>query len=105
MAEIRTALKSGSSKELAKYFPDKVELNLEGKKSHYNRAQAEGLVKDFFATNPATDFTYIHQGASKEGLKYAIGKFICTGKSYRVYMLLKNQDGRYTINTLDFSRE
>ncbi len=101
----RLALKTGSSKELAKYFNKMVELNIDGEKSNYSKTQAEFVLRDFFKKFPPTDFQYIHQGASREGLKYAIGRYTYPNGSFRVYMLVKKFDGNYLIDTLDFSKQ
>ena len=101
----RVALKTGSSKELAKYFYKMVELNINGEKSNYSKPQAEFVLRDFFKKFPPTDFRYIHQGASREGLKYAIGKYTYANGSFRVYMLVKKFDDNYLIDTIDFNKE
>ena len=101
----RLALKTGSSKELAKYFNKMVELNIDGEKSNYSKTQAEFVLRDFFKKFPPTDFQYIHQGASREGLKYAIGKYTYANGSFRVYMLVKKFDSNYLIDTMDFSKQ
>ena len=99
------ALRIGSAKELARYFNNMVELGFDGNKSSYSQTQAEFVLKDFFNKNTPTGFEIIHQGASKEGLRYAIGKYSHKGGSYRVYMLLKQNRGTYVIDTIDFTRE
>jgi len=101
----KMALKTGSSKELSRYFNDIVELSIAGEKSSYNKSHAEIVLKDFFKKYPPVDFQYIHQGSSKEGLKYAIGKYSYTGGSFRVYILIKQFKGNYFIDTLEFSKE
>jgi hypothetical protein len=101
----KTSLKAGSSKDLSKYFSDLVELSLLGEKSSYSKSHAEILLKDFFKKYPPVDFQYIHQGSSKEGLKYAIGKYSYNGGSFRVYLLIKQFSGNYLIDTLEFSKE
>lgn len=101
----KVSLKTGSSKELVKYFNDIVELSFDGEKSNYSKTQAEFVLKDFFKKYPPVDFQYIHQGSSKEGLKYAIGKYSYQGGSFRVYILIKQFNGNYLIDTLDFSKE
>lgn len=43
----RLALKAGSSKDLAKYFNDMVDVTFNGEKGSYSKAQAEFILKDF----------------------------------------------------------
>lgn len=102
---VRASLKAGSSKELVKSFNTTVELNFDGKKSTYSRTQAEFVLKDFFKKYPPTDFQYIHQGASKQGLTYVIGKYFYEGGSFRVLLYIKNFNGKYLVDLIDFSKE
>ncbi len=102
---VRAALKAGSSKELVKNFNNMVELNFEGEKSNYSRSQSELVLKEFFKKYPPTDFQYIHQGASKQGLTYVIGKYTFESGSFRVWVLIKKFDDKYLVDSIDFSRE
>ena len=105
MASAKTAIKAGSPKALTPYFGEVVEINLDDEKSSYNRSQAEQALQNFFAKHPVESFEIVHQGTSKEGLKYAVGKYKSAGGSYRVYMLIRQSGSSYTIETLDFSLE
>ncbi len=102
---VRASLKTGSSKELVKSFNTTVELNFDGKKSTYSRTQAEFVLKDFFKKYPPTDFQYIHQGSSKQGLTYVIGKYTYDTGSFRVLLYIKNFSGQYKVDLIDFSKE
>ena len=102
---VQTAMKTGSSKELSQYFGSIVELNFDGEKSSYSKSQAEFVLKDFFKKNPPTDFEYIHQGSSKQGFKYAIGKYSIENSSFRIWILFKKDDDSYYVDTIDFTRE
>ena len=105
ISNIGTALKSSSAKELVKYCNSSVEIQENGVSNTYNRPQAEIILKTFFDKHPATDFRYIHQGASPEGYKYTIGQYAAKGENYRVYYLLKKGEDTYTIHTISFSKE
>ena len=105
ISNIRTAIQAGSSKDLISYFNNPIELNLNNKKTSYSKNQVTFVLKDFFDKHQASDFSYIHQGASKEGLKYVIGKYVYAGGEFRVYMLIKEFEGNYLIDTLDFSED
>jgi hypothetical protein len=102
---VRAALKAGSSKELVKSFNTMVELNFEGEKSNYSRSQSELVLKEFFKKYPPTNFQYIHQGASKQGLTYVIGKYTFENGSFRVWILIKKFQKIYLVDSIDFSRE
>lgn len=102
---VRAALKAGSAKELVKNFNNTVELNFDGEKSSYSRTQAEFVLKDFFKKYPPSDFEYIHQGSSQQGLTYVIGKYSFEGGSFRVLMYIKKINDSYLVDLIDFSRE
>lgn len=102
---VKYAMKTGSSKELAKFLNERVDLNIDWEQKNYSRAQAEFVLKDFFQKNPPEDFQYIHQGASKEGLKYAIGKYSYSNGSFRILIRLKQIKGSYLVYAMDFTKE
>ena len=102
---MRAALKTGSSKEFVKNFNNMVELNFEGEKSNYSKSQAELVLKEFFKKYPPVDFQYIHQGSSKQGLTYVIGKYTFENGSFRVWILIKKFGEDFLVDSIDFSRE
>jgi hypothetical protein len=102
---VKMAIKTGSSKELSQYFGSMVELNFDGEKSSYSKSQAEFVLKDFFKKNAPKDFEYIHQGSSKQGFKYVIGKYTIENSSFRIWILFKTDNNRYYVDTIDFTRE
>ena len=102
---VKAAIRSGSAKDVARYFNGSVEVGLNGDKASYSQAQAEFVLRDFFSKNPPASFDYLHQGSSNEGQKYAIGKYMSKGVSYRVFVVVKQAGGAYKIDTIDFARE
>lgn len=102
---VRSALKAGSSKELAKYFHETIELNINGEGANYSSVHAEIYLKDFFKKYEPVDFEYAHQGSSSDGLKYAIGNYSFAGGSFRVLIRTKSFNGVYKIYIIDFHRE
>jgi len=117
ISSAKVAIKVGNSKELIKHFHNTVELKISANESdgvmsnNYSKTQAEYVLKGFFKDNPPQDFVYLHQGTSKEGMKYTIGKYTyrdSTGKAvgtFRVFMKLKMYEGNYLIDEIDFSKE
>lgn len=105
ISNVRTAIKTGSSRELSQYFGSIVELNFDGEKSSYSKSQAEFVLKDFFKKNPPKDFEYIHQGSSKQGFRYVIGNYTIENSSFRIWILFKKDNERYYVDTIDFTRE
>lgn len=105
---VRVSIKGGSSAELVQFFGERVVINLDGVKNTYSQAQAEFVLRDFFEKNPPDEdgFHYVHQGSSKDSLKYAIGKYFSSnGSSYKVVLLVKPVGDKYKVDTLDFIEE
>ena len=102
---VRDALKAGSSKELSKHFNNTVEISINGEKASYSRNQAEFILKDFFDKHPPNGFRYVHQGSSKEGLKYTVGTYTYDRGEFRVFMLIKQFGGSYMVDKIDFNQE
>ena len=105
LGAVRAALRNGSSRELSQYLAPTVEVGFDGDKQGYNAAQAEIVVKNFFAKNAPSSFEFIHQGESKEGIQYAIGRYTGRNGVYRVFVKLKPSRGAPLIDTLDFTKE
>lgn len=102
---VRDALKAGSSRELSKYINNTVEISIDGEKASYSRNQAEFVLKDFFSNYPPKGFRYVHQGSSKEGLKYTVGTYSYDRGEFRVFMLIKQFGGSYLVDKIDFNKE
>ena len=102
---ISIALSSGSAKELTNFFNDVVELKIDGQKENYSKKQAEVIMKNFFSKYPPVRFNKIHNGSSPEGLLYVLGKYSHKDGSHRVYMLIKQLNGEYKIDTFDLTKE
>ncbi|MDB5236125.1 MAG: hypothetical protein JWR44_3118 [Hymenobacter sp.] len=105
LGAVRSALRNGSSRELSQYLAPTVEVGFEGDRQGYNAAQAEIVIKDFFAKNAPSSFEFIHQGESKEGIQYAIGRYSGRNGTYRVFVKLKPSRGAPVIDTLEFTKE
>ena len=102
---VGSALRNGSSRELSQYLAATVEVGFDGDKQGYNATQAEIVIKDFFTKNAPSNFEFIHQGESKEGIQYAIGRYSSRNGVYRVFVKLKPSHGAPMIDTLDFTKE
>jgi hypothetical protein len=97
---VSAAIKVGNYKELSKHFDTKVELNIASKEDSYSKAQAELIIKDFFAKEKVTSYNVIHRGKSPDGAKYAIGTLQTSSGKYRTYILTKDVGGNTRIQQL-----
>jgi hypothetical protein len=104
-ADVRSALKAGSSKELSQHFHDNIEVNINGEVGNYSNVHAEIYLKEFFKKHEPISFEYAHQGSSNEGLKYAIGNYVHSEGAYLVLIRAKKIDGKEKIYIIDFSKE
>ncbi len=98
------SFKAGNAAELAKFFHDNVELIILDKEDVYSRSQAEQIIRKFFSEHPPKDFEIIFKGG-KENSRYAIGSLKAPGKKFRVYFLMKKQNGSPYIHQLRIEEE
>lgn len=104
--EITESIKSGDMRTLSGYFNSTIDLTVGSQENSYSKAQAEQILRDFFSENKPSSFTLIHKGFSKEGAKYAIGSLVTSqGKSFRVYLYVKQVEGAFLVNELRFMPE
>lgn len=98
--KVSASLKTGNSKELAKYLSANVELTIISKEGVYSKAQAEVILKDFFMSHLAKDFTVMHQGGEKSQSQYTIGTLKTDKQAFRVFYLIKTEKGKEVVSQL-----
>ncbi|MFD2035094.1 DUF4783 domain-containing protein [Belliella marina] len=98
---IFTSFKNGSSRELARFFDNGIELNINGYQGEYSKNQAELVIRDFFKKYPPENFEIIHEGFSGEQIKHYIGTYTSLGESYRILLRGKLQQEEYRIYSLE----
>ena len=102
--EIIQSLKSGNSKTLSEYFNQNVELVVLENDNVYSKAQAQQIVNKFFRSNSPESFNIIHNGG-KEDARYVIGNLATSTGSFRVYFLLKKNNGKDYIHQLRIEKQ
>ncbi|WP_158865092.1 DUF4783 domain-containing protein [Maribellus comscasis] len=104
--EIVLGFKKGDVKILSRYFNQNVELIVLENEKVYSKAQAQQIVGNFFNNYFPEEFTVIHNSNSnKEGAKAVIGKLITAKGNFRVYFLLKQNDGKEYIHQLRIEKQ
>ena len=103
--DIALTIRTGNSKDLAKYFNTNLDLTIPGYTGSCSKSQAEIIIKDFFKKYPPKTFTIIHQGASTDGAQYSIGSMNSGSMNFRVYFLLKKFSEKFFIQQLRFEQE
>ncbi len=102
--EIIQSFKTGDSKTLSDYFNLNVEIVVLENDNVYSKAQAQQIVSKFFSANSPESFNVIHQGG-KEGAQYVIGNLVTNKGSFRVYFLLKKNNGKDYIHQLRIEKQ
>jgi hypothetical protein len=106
LSSIAAAIKAGNSKALAEFFDNTVELKVLNKEGAYSKSQAEAIVKDFFAKNPPSNFSFKFDGPSGgSGAHYAIGTLTTGNGKFRTYVYLKKKGEKFYIQELSFENE
>jgi hypothetical protein len=99
--DIANSIRTGNASQLAAYFAANIDLTVIDKENVYSKAQAEFILKDFFAKNPPKTFTVLHKGSSPEGMQYTIGNLVTeNGKTFRTSFYVKNSGGKYLLQEL-----
>lgn len=101
---IALSMKAGNAAELAKFFYTNIELVILDKEDVYSKAQAEQILRKFFTEHHPTSFEIIFEGG-KETSRYAIGSLTTSTGNFRVYFLIKDQDGSPLIHQLRIEEE
>jgi len=102
---MKNAIKAGDVDELGNYLNKTIELNMEGEANTYSKVKAKNALLDFFEKHSPTDFTIVHTGSSKGGLKFAIGKYQSGGDTYNVLMRVRQIEKKYLIHEMSFTKE
>jgi hypothetical protein len=103
--DVMNAFRAGNAKTLASYFTPSIELNLPGTEGMFSKAQAEGILKDFFAKNQCKSLSMVHQGTSKDGAKYSIANLQTNTGNFRVYFFLKKEGDSFLVKELRIESE
>lgn len=104
--DVAAAITTGNAANVARFFSGNVDMKILNKEDVYSKAQAELILKDFFAKNPIKSFSIIHKGASRNGDQYAIGTYETTsGKKFRSYFLFKKEGTGLTIQQFRFETQ
>lgn len=90
--QVVTAIGSGNAPALGRHLVANVDLTVGTTSEYYSKAQAEQILRKFFMENEPQGLTIEHEGTSKVGDRYYIGR-LKTGKGeYRVTFFLKKAD-------------
>jgi hypothetical protein len=100
--EVINALRSGNSSQLSGYFDDNVELTLPDKSDSYSKAQAQLIIKDFFANNGIKGFELKHKGDAPSGGHFCIGTLQTNAGNFRTNVFMKTKNGKEVVKEIRF---
>ncbi len=104
--DIIMGLKTGNVKILSHYFNQNVELVVLTNENVYSKAQAQQIVGNFFNNHVPEEFTILHDSKSNtEGAKAVIGNLRTQKGGFRVYFLLKQNNGKEYIHQLRIEKQ
>lgn len=103
--EIAMTIRSGSSKELAKYFENTIALDMDNPPADYSKNQAEQIFRDFFNKFPPQDFQIVHQGNPSDQIWFMIGDYFSKEAAFKVLVKGKQINGGMKIFSMEFNRE
>ena len=95
---INNAIKSSNTQVLAQYFNSSIDLSVLNQENVYSKAQAEQILKNFFANHKPTTFKIGHEGKANDGSIYLIVKLGTTNGNFRIYYLLKQTGNQLLIH-------
>ncbi|MFV0605220.1 MAG: DUF4783 domain-containing protein [Niabella sp.] len=94
-------LKAGNAVTVTANAGDNLLLTVTDKSGTYKNAQAQQILKDFFAKATVKGFDLKHKGNSPNG-RYAIGTLSTANGNYRVIIFMKNENDKELIKELRF---
>ncbi len=103
--DVAGLFRSGSSKDLARFFDSGIDININGNHGDYSRNQAELVMRDFFKKYPPEDFQLVHRGNNSEPLVYYIGNYKSETCLFRIFIKGKKQDELIKIFSMDIVKE
>lgn len=99
---IVSAIGSGSSSELARFFDSSISMNVNGHQGDYSKNQAEIVLRDFFKKNPSLGFSLIFQNENPGSLSTYIGEYASSQGSFKVFIKVSQNESGFRIYSLDF---
>lgn len=87
-----TAIGNGDAAALAGHFVANVDLTLLSNSEYYSKAQAEQVLRKFFGEHEPRGLNIEHEGTSKVGDRYYIGRLRTSKGEFRVTFFLKKAD-------------
>lgn len=98
--QVVSAIGSGNAPALAKHLQPNVDLTVLSTSDVYSKAQSEQILRKFFDEQEPQGLTVEHEGVSKMGDRYYIGKLRTARGDLRVTFFLKQSGGVFQVKQL-----
>ena len=95
---VLASIRGGNAGEITKYMNTLVDFDIPGNRGTFSKSQGGRVLGDFLSNNPVSECTVISTGNSTDGGAYTVGNLKAGGKSYRLYFVLKEVDGKWLIH-------
>jgi hypothetical protein len=99
---IISAIESGSSGDLARFFESSISMNVNGQQGEYSKNQAEIVLKDFFKKHPSRGFSLVFQNENPGSLSTYIGEYSSNPGKFQVFIKVSQNGKSIRIYSLDF---
>jgi hypothetical protein len=99
--EVGESFIDGSVERLIKYFDERVEITMWGRRQEYSRAQAQYVMTQFFQDYPSGSFGILHRGTA-DGVAYALGELRSSTGTFEVNIFVKMAPGSSRVTEIRF---
>ena len=97
-----SALQAGSASDLSRFFDNNVELTLPEKSDSYSKAQAQIIIRDFFANNGVKGFEVKHKSDNDQRGAYFIGNLMSNSGKYRTTVYMRARGDKQVVKEIRF---
>ena len=103
--DVVSAIKKGDAAGLSRFMDNSIDITMSGKSASYSKAQAEIILKDFFAKNQVKSMEVIHKVESNNGSVMAVGNMSTSGGNYRTTIYVLKKGNNTVLNELKFENK
>lgn len=83
-SQLEKAFVENNAQAIVSMGKDKILLKVKGKEAVYSQSQAGMVLKDFFATHPASSFSFTFRGKESNDGCFAVGQYVSKSETFRV---------------------
>ncbi len=98
--DLATYIKSGNTRDVARYFASTVEFNLLNEENVYSKVQAESVLKDFLNKHVPVSAEIIHRLDSNPNYRFAVIQLKTENGNFRTTISLKDTGGQFLITEI-----